>query len=311
MSFKIETMLELRHFQTLVALAETGSLAKAASRVHLTQSALSHQIKSLERHYACTLFERKSNPLRWTPVGERLVALAYDVHRALGEAEREVGRLLAGKAGQMRIAVECHSCFDWLMPSMDTFRENWEEVEMDLVSGFHPDPVELINENRAELVIVSRRSRRAGIAFHPLFRYGMPAILSKKHPLAAKPWLVARDFADETLITYPIPDVRLDLVRRVLAPAGIHPERRSATLTEAILQLVASGRGISALPAWAIQPYLDREYVVGRPITQKGLKCELFAATSDAGATKDYVKDFVETIREVCFAQLKGIERFP
>lgn len=304
-------MLELRHFQTLVALAETGSLAKAAGRVHLTQSALSHQVKALERHYRCTLFERKSNPLRWTPVGERLVALAYDVQRALSEAEREVGRLLAGKAGQMRIAVECHSCFDWLMPSMDAFRERWEEVELDLVSGFHPDPVELLNENRAELVIVSRRSRRRGVVFHPLFRYEMPAILSKKHRLVAKPYLVARDFADETLIAYPIPDVRLDLVRRVLGPAGVHPERRAATLTEAILQLVASGRGISALPAWAIQRYLDREYVVGRPITRKGLKCELFAATSEAGAGKDYVRDFVGTMREVCFSQLRGIERFP
>ncbi len=304
-------MLELRHFQTLIALAETGSLAKAAGRVHLTQSALSHQVKALEQHYRCSLFERKSQPLRWTPVGERLVALAYDAQRLLSEADREVGRLLAGTAGQMRIAVECHSCFDWLMPSMDAFRERWEEVEMDLVSGFHPDPIELLNENRAELVIVSRRSRRSGIVFHPLFRYEMSAILSKKHALAEKPFLVASDFADQTLIAYPIPDVRLDLVRRVLGPAGVHPERRAATLTEAILQLVASGRGISALPAWAIQRYLDRGYVVGRPITRKGLQCELFAATSDAGAKMDYLADFIGTMREVCFSQLQGVTTFP
>ncbi len=304
------TMLELRHFQTLIALAESGSLARAAKRVHLTQSALSHQIKALERHYHCALFERKTSPLRWSPVGERLVALAYDVQRLLSEADREVGRLLSGRAGQMRIAVECHSCFDWLMPSMDAFRERWEEVELDLVSGFHPDPVDLLSENRAELVIVSRSSRRPGIVYHPLFRYEMPAILSKRHPLVAKAYLVASDFADQTLIAYPIPDVRLDLIRRVLGPAGVHPERRTATLTEAILQLVASGRGIAALPAWAIQRYLDREYVVGRPITRKGLICELYAATSETGAAKDYILDFVDTMRAVCFSQLPGIMPF-
>lgn len=301
-------MLELRHLETLIALAETGSLASAAKRISLTQSALSHQLKALEGHYDCLLFERKTTPLRWTPSGERLVALAYDVVRRIAEANREVARLLEGQAGQMRIAVECHSCFDWLMPAMDVFRKNWEEVEMDLVSGFHPDPVELLAENRADIVIVSRKKRRTGIVFHPLFAYFMPAILSQKHPLTRKKHLTASDFARETLITYPIPDERLDLIRQVLGPAGVTPERRTATLTEAVLQLVASGRGISALPAWAIQQYLDREYVAERPITAKGLRCELYAATTTASSQASYMVEFVQTMRDVSFRQLKGIE---
>lgn len=300
-------MLELRHLETLIALAETGSLAAAAKRVSLTQSALSHQVKALEGYYGCALFERKTTPLRWTPSGERLVALAYDLVRRIADANREVARLLEGRSGQLRIAVECHSCFDWLMPAMDVFRENWEEVEMDLVSGFHPDPVELLAENRADLVIVSRKKRRAGIDFHPLFAYFMPAILSRKHPLIRKKHLTARDFGRETLITYPIPDERLDLIRQVLGPAGVNPERRTATLTEAILQLVASNRGIAALPAWAIQRYLDREYVIGRPITPKGLRCELYAATTRAGSEAAYMVEFMKTMREVCFRQLEGI----
>lgn len=300
-------MLELRHLETLIALAEAGNLAGAAKRVSLTQSALSHQIKALEGHYACPLFERKTTPLRWTPSGERLVALAYDVVRRIADANREVARLLEGRTGQLRIAVECHSCFDWLMPAMDVFRANWEEVELDLVSGFHPDPVELLAENRADLVIVSRKQRRPGLAYHPLFAYFMPAILSRKHALTRKKHLTARDFSGETLITYPIPDERLDLIRQVLGPAGVNPERRTATLTEAILQLVASGRGIAALPAWAIQSYLDREYVIGRPITRKGLRCELYAATTATGSQAAYMIDFVKTMRDVCFRQLGGI----
>lgn len=301
-------MLELRHLHTLISLAETGSLVSASRRLGLTQSALSHQVKTLEDLYGCSLFGRKTSPLRWTPTGERLVALAYDVRRAVDDANREVARLLDGKAGQLRIAVECHSCFDWLMPSMDVFRENWEEVEMDLVSGFHPDPLELLAENRADLVIVSRKKREAGIDFHPLFSYLMPAILGKKHRLVDKSRLTARDFSGETLITYPIPDERLDLVRQVLGPAGVNPERRTAMLTEAILQLVASGRGIAALPAWAIQRYLDRGYVVGRPIGKNGLRCELFAATTRAGSETAYLTDFVKTMREVCFRQLSNVD---
>lgn len=302
-------MIERRHLISLIALAETGSMVGAARRLNLTQSALSHQIKALETHYGCALFERKSSPLRWAPAGERLVALSYDVQRAIDDADREISRLLQGRAGQLRIAVECHSCFDWLMPSMDEFRERWSEIEMDLVSGFHPDPLDLLAENRADLVIVSRKKRERGIVFHPLFSYLMPAILGRQHRLREKARLTARDFERETLITYPIADERLDLVRQVLRPAGVEPERRTAMLTEAILQLVASGRGIAALPAWAIQPYLDREYVIGRTIGKRGLKCELYAATTEEATDMAYLNDFIKTMRQVCFRQLSNIER--
>jgi len=100
-------MLEIRHFQTLIAVAEAGNMARAAKRVHLTQSALSHQLKSIEDSYHSPLFVRKSNPLRWTPIGERLVALAYDVTRALNDTDRDIARIQEGKSGQLRIAVEC------------------------------------------------------------------------------------------------------------------------------------------------------------------------------------------------------------
>ena len=303
-------MLELRHLQTLIALAETGSLANAARRLNLTLSALSHQLKAIEEGYACGFFERKTQPLRWTPVGERMVALAYDVQRAMNTADRDVARLQEGRAGELRIAVECHSCFDWLMPAMDVFRDHWPDVELDLVSGFHPDPVGLLEENRADLVIVSRSQKRAGLKFHPLFRYDMPALLAKDHPLAKKKQLTATHFKNETLITYPIPDERLDLVRQVLRPAGVDPERRTATLTVAILQLVASRRGIAALPAWAVQNYIDAGYVVERPITSKGLWCELYAATTATAAGMAYMKEFIETMCATCFRQLPDIEPF-
>ncbi len=301
-------MLELRHLETLIAIAETGSMAAAARRVALTQSALSHQIKALEAHYENAFFSRRTSPIRWSPVGERLVALAYDVRRALADAERDVVRIREGKAGQIRIAVECHSCFEWLMPAMDHFRARWPEIELDLVSGFHPDPVDLLAENRADLVIVSHQRRCRDVAFHSLFRYKMLGIMANGHALTAKSYLVASDFTQDVLITYPIPDQRLDLLRQLLIPAGISPERRTATLTEAILQLVASGRGIAALPGWAIQPFLDRAYVASRPITKQGLWCELFAATTKSAAALDFIRDFVATMLKVCADQLQAIE---
>jgi LysR family transcriptional regulator for metE and metH len=301
-------MLEIRHLKTLVALAETGNLSKAAKRVHLSQPAVSHQIRAVEQHYEIELFERKSDPLRLTAAGQRFVELAYEVTRSLQSGERDLARIAQGQAGQLRIAVECHSCFDWLMPAMDAFREHWPQVELDLVSGFHADPIGLLGENRADLVIVSRNEKRDGITFHPLFAYEVLALLSRHHPLTRKPYLTARDFAAETLVTYPIPDERLDLVRDVLKPAKVNPARRTTELTVAILQLVASGRGVAALPGWTVQPFLDRSYVVSKPIGKTGLHSRLFAATTVAAARVAYMEEFIRIMREVSFSTLKGIK---
>jgi LysR family transcriptional regulator for metE and metH len=300
-------MLELRHLRTLIALAEEGSLTRAAPRLYLSQSALSHQIALLEQQYAAALFERKSHPLRWTPVGQRLLTLAQEVDQLVRDAERDVAHIRDGKRGELRIAVECHSCFDWLMPTMDTFREGWPEVELDLVSGFHADPVALLDDDRADLVIVSREPPRRGIRYHPLFCYEILALLAKGHPLIAKPYIRAEDFAHETLITYPVPDDLLDLVRQVLRPSGINPTRRTTALTVAILQLVASQRGIAALPRWVVQQYLDRAYVVAKPITLHGLQGRLYAATTTMVAAWPYIQAFIQMMKEISAASLEGI----
>ncbi|MEN3365441.1 MAG: LysR family transcriptional regulator, regulator for metE and metH, partial [Burkholderiales bacterium] len=249
----MQSILELRHLKTLVALREAGNLLRAATLLNVTQSALSHQIKQLEDHHGTPLFERKSVPVRFTPAGERLLKLADAVLMQVEGAERDVVRLAQGAAGQLRIAVECHTCFDWLMPAMDVFRSRWPEVELDIVSGFQADPVGLLYGHRADVAIVSEIDPDEAVDYHPLFRFEIVALVAKDHPLAARDYLVAEDFATDTLITYPVPDDMLDVVRQVLKPAGIDTARRTTELTVAMLQLVASRRGIATLPVWAAQ----------------------------------------------------------
>ena len=308
-----QSILEVRHLRTLVALRDSGSLVRAAQLLNLTQSALSHQIKLLEDRYGQPLFERKSVPPQFTAVGERLLALADAMLPQVEGAERDIARLVLGQGGQMRIAVECHTCFDWLMPAMDAFRTRWPEVELDIVSGFHADPVGLLHQGRADVAIVSEvDADEAGVDYHALFGFEIRALLANTHPLVAKPHLAAQDFADQTIITYPVPDEMLDLIRQVLEPAGVRPPRRTTELTVAMLQLVASGRGVAALPLWAVQSYLDRGYVTARPIAagpgDKGLRGELHAACLPSLSAKPYLQDFVQVTRETSFVTLKGVE---
>lgn len=301
------TFLELRHLRTLLALKETGSVSMAAKRVYLTQSALSHQIKLMEEQFGLLLFERKSNPLRFTAAGERLIRLANEILPKVIDAERELARVKHGDAGQLRIAVECHTCFDWLMPAMDEFRQHWSLVELDIVSGFHTDPVGLLLSHRADWAIVSEVEENDDILFKPLFSYEMVGICAKDHPLANKDVWQAEDFAEETWVTYPVPDDMLDLYRQVLKPKDINPPRRTTELTIALIQLVASRRGIATVPYWAALPYLEKGYVVARKITEEGLYSNLYAAIRKEDANLAYSEDFHQTVKAQSFSTLPGL----
>ena len=301
-------MLELRHLRTLNALHETGSVSLAAERLHLTQSALSHQIRVLQEYYQLPVIQRSGHAVQLTDAGKRLVQLAEKILGEIRLAERDLATISQQAAGSLRIALECHTCFDWLMPIMDTFRTDWPAVELDLVSGFHSDPVALLKKGMADVVIGSENQPQPGIVHFPLFRFEILAVLAPGHVLGKKRVLDAADFSQDILITYPVPETRIDLIRLVLMPAGVTWQRRTAELTVAILQLVASRRGIAALPGWGIRNYLDYNYVIARRIGPNGLWSNLYLSTREDTASLRYLQDFLQTIHRVCFATLDGIK---
>jgi len=298
-------MLEIRHLRTLLALTEAGTVSRAAERVHLTQSALSHQLKALEAHYGVGDGEAP-----WA------VRKAYGAGSAAGDigahgdgrspyrrARSDEARSQAG--GTLRIVLECHTCFDWLMPIMDAFRKHWPEVELDLVSGFHPNPLALLADNKTDLVIGSENKPRRGIVYHPLFRFEVLAVMPTDHRLKAKRYLAASDFAKET-------PHYLSRARRAHRPdpSGAetrqNPSRRRTTeLTVAILQLVASRRGVAALPNWGIKNYVDYGYVIARRIGKNGLWSNLYGATTGEVARLPFVRDFLETARREWLRQAR------
>ncbi|WP_308418720.1 LysR family transcriptional regulator [Leeia aquatica] len=305
-----QSPLELRHLRTLLTLARTGSLTDTARELHLTQSAISYQIKALEAHYGCALFARKSAPPRFSPAGQRLLQLARQMQQAQAEAEQDLQRIVRAEAGQLRISVACHSSFDWLLPANEGFRERWPDVSLDFLLGWQAEPVALLREHKADLVILSEPIQPQDVVLHPLFSFEIVAVLPKAHPLLQRAVLEPQDFIGETLISYPLPDHRLDLVHKVLRPAGIEMRRRTVELTAAIIQLVALRQGVAALPAWSVSDYAGKGYVETRRITPEGLRCDLFAATRAAQADEPFVQDFLQEIRQTA-ADRRGMMALP
>jgi LysR family transcriptional regulator for metE and metH len=301
-------MIELRHLKTLSALRDAGSLVEAAERVHLTQSALSHQIKDLEDRLNCSLFIRKTKPICFTSAGQRLLTLADEVLPMIRNTERDIARLAGGEAGRLNISIDCHSCFDWLMPTIDHFRQHWPDVEMDLSSGFTFHPLPALSRGDLDLVITSDPEPRTGIMYVPLFSYESLLAVSKRHRLASKKYILPTDLEQETVITYPVDQNRLDLFTRFLEPAGAEPKAiRTAELTLMMLQLVASGRGVAALPNWALHEYLQKDYVLAKSLGEKGVWCTLYAAIREDQKNAEFMVDFLDTAKEVSFSTLTGI----
>src|SRR6185503_15183670 len=157
-----------------------------------------------------------------------LLDLARNTLAAVDDAERDLLRLKCDSGGELRVVLECHTCFDWLMPVMDDFRRRWPEIEVDLVAGFHSDPIELLRDGKTDLVISRPAARGRNWKVLPLFQFEILAVLPVGHHLRSRRYLEAADFPGETLITYPVPEERIDFIREVLRPAGIKLARRTA-----------------------------------------------------------------------------------
>ncbi|MCE2425357.1 MAG: LysR family transcriptional regulator [Pseudomonadales bacterium] len=300
--------IELRHLRTVAALRGAGTLVEAAERVYLTQSALSHQLKDLEERLGCTLFIRKTRPMRFTSAGKRLLQLADQVLPLVQAASLDLARLAGGESGRLYMSIECHSCFEWLLPAINAYREDWPEVELDIAGGFHFQPLPALVRGDLDLVVTSDPIEEGGLAYLPLFGYEAQLAMAMDHPLAEKEWIEPEDLTDETLIAYPIDRSRLDIFTLFLDPAGVNPARmRTAELTTMMVQLVASGRGVCCLPNWALHEYIEREYVVARSLGEEGVWPNLYAAVRAEQRDAPYVAAFVALAKETCFKNLVGI----
>ncbi len=291
--------LELRHLRSLLAIHEGGNLAQAAKRLHLTQSALSHQIKAVERYFGVALFLRNTKPLQLTAAGRLLVGLAESILSEVERAEDELKRIAEGVSGRLHLAIECHACFEWLMPVLDSYRQKWPEVEVDIRLGMSFDPIPALQKGEVDLVITSDPLTLPDLLFEPLFDYEALLVMASHHPLAAQRHIEPADLARHTLITYPVNRRRLDIFSRFLQPAGVEPAAvRQAELTAIILLLVASQRGVAALPDWVLQEAAQKSSLTSRPLGAQGMHGTLYAAIRRTEQGVDFMCDFTRLARQ-------------
>lgn len=271
-------MIELRHLRTIVALKESGSLAGAAKKRFVTQSALSHQIKELETRINSTIFVRKSKPLSFTQEGTRLLTLAEEILPKVIETEIDLKNGLNDEAGDLFVGIECHSCFRWLMPVIEAFNSNFPHTNLELSSRHLFDSLAALKQGELDVVLTSDPIPDKDIAYQHLFDFEVKLLVATDHPLAQQDYVLPSELRSQSLITYPVPLERLDIYRHFLEPAGIPVSKQiRCDLTSMLLQRIACKDGVAALPSWSINEAHGLSLTTLK-LGQEGLKRPLFGA---------------------------------
>ena len=292
--------IEFRHLRTIRAIHQAGGLARAADILNITQSALSHQVKGLEDQAGVELFVRRSKPLKLSAAGHRLLQLAEKVLPEIEALEEDFLNLQSGKSGRLHIAIECHACFEWLFPVLEEFRKAWPDVDVDIRPGLAFGALPALEREEVDLVVSSDPEKLRGIEFQPLFDYEPVFVASSQHPLSHKDFVVAEDFRDVQLITYPVDRTRLDVFTELLIPSKVEPKSvRQVELTAVILLLVASNRGVAVLPDWVVREVRYHSDYVTRPLTEKGVTKRLYAAIRTDDHEKPYMSHLLKIARKI------------
>jgi LysR family transcriptional regulator for metE and metH len=289
--------LEIRHLQLVAAVADVGSLTRAGDRLHLTQSALSHQLRDIESRLGTPLFLRLGKRLVLTPAGERLLASAKDVLQRLERTEEEIRQMGRDRAGILRLTTECYTCYHWLPPILMHYRRRFPRVEVRIDVDATHHPVEMLLAGKIDIGIVSSEVNDRRLVVQPVFEDEVVLIASKRHRFAQQTHVKVADLRDENLFVYP-PREDSTVLQEVLLPAGVVPARvDEVMLTEAIAELVKAGLGVAFLARWAVQPLIDAGSVVARPLTARGLHRTWRAVMPKDLAPVDYVAAFVELLQ--------------
>jgi len=290
--------LEIRHLKLVAAIAETGSVTGPGNRLHLTQSALSHQLKGAEEQLGVRLFDRKDRKMVLTAAGARLLQTANSVLAELDRAARDIQDSDTRSSGRIRLSTQCYTVYHWLPLRLKLFQKKFPEVEFQLVVEATDNPFQALLEGKLDLAIVSDPIRNRKILYTPLFEDELFIIAAPEHRLAGRKYLAPEDLAGENLIIYP-PKEECTVLKEILEPAGIAPRTiREVMLTEAIIEMVIAGLGLASLPRWAAAPQLASGAVIGLPLTAQGLHRTWSAAQLRDRAAPVYLKEFIRLLEE-------------
>ena len=292
-------MLERFHLILVREVDRQGSLTAAADVLCLTQSALSHAIKKIEQHLQTPIWAREGRKLRLTQAGRYLLQLANRLLPQLEHAEQVMAQYAAGQRGSLRIGMECHPCYQWLLKVVAPYLTAWPDVDVDVKQKFQFGGIGALLGHEIDILVTPDPLHRPGLRYQPVFDYEQVLVVASGHALAGQAHITPVQLCGETLISYPVEIERLDIYNQFLLPAGCQPKRhKTIETTDIMLQMVASGRGVAALPRWLVDEYAAKLAIGAVRLGPGGIAKQIFLGIRESDEEIGYLKAFVELARQ-------------
>ena len=286
------------HLEVICALDLHGTMTAAAEALCLTQSALSHSMRKLEDQLGVRLWYREGRGLRPTQAGEHLLATAKRLLPQFVHAEERLAQFGRGERGALRIGMECHPCYQWLQKITPPFLRAWPSVDIEIKQEFQFGGIGALFAHSIDLLVTPDPLQKKMLYFESVFDYEQVLVVSADHPLRKKKYVIPRQLGDETLFTYPVPQDRLDIYTRFLAPAGVTARKQKVIeTTDMLLLMVACGRGVAALPRWLVEEFSGKYPVHAVRLGPNGVKKQIFLGVRQEDLEIGYISAFLELAR--------------
>ena len=290
--------MEIRYLRLIKAIVEEGSITRAIDKLHLSQSALSYQLKEAEVQLGTPLFYRRNKKLILTPVGKKLYETANKVLKEIDYTESEIKKLIAGENGVIRLSTECYTSYHWLPAVLKKFQCEFPNVEIEINFEATHHPISKLIEGELDIAITSNPESKEKVEYIELFTDEMFAVVSSQHHWANKAYVEAEDFKDVTQIIHSLPLDTVSVFSNLLTPKGIHPKKLIILpLTEASIELVKADMGVIVMANWALKPYKGQDIKMIR-INQQGFFRQQYLARMKDREYPIYFDYFIKFLRE-------------
>lgn len=293
-------MLERFHLEVLAAIKQHGTLTQAAQSLNLSQSALSHSIKKLEGQVSTAIWQKEGRNLRLTMAGEQILTLASRVLPQFAHTESLLSQIAKGQAGELRIGMECHPCYQWLLRVIEPFLQTWPGVDIDVKQEFKFGGLAALHNYEIDILVTPDPLFTPKVTFVPVFDYEHKLVVSATHALATQAWVAPEQLAHETLFSYPVEPQRLDIFSQFLNPAKCAVKKhKTIETTEIMMQMVAAGRGVCALPGWLIDDYAKSIDIKSLRFGQSGIHKQINIGLRKGENQMNYLDHFISLAKQI------------
>lgn len=264
--------IDTRQLRAFVCLARSGSFTQAGRELHLTQSAISHAIKSLETDLSSQLFHRQGKSVHLTHAGRELLPHAETILQSMSHARAVLGTLDQSPRGKLRIGCTTAAA-QYILPTVfREFKESFPLYEIKVVTGETPDTIERLVKNQIDIAVSLRPQEVARLNCHAIFEDELEFLISPLHPWAHKaPKL--KDTTSETYIVASRNSLNFTLIQDFFMKQGVRLNNFiELGSSEATKELAKLGIGVAIAARWIARGEIKAGQLIAQPMPKGKLK---------------------------------------